>query len=285
MAKKASTGSEAAGSGATGGGPSDGSSASPAGPPRICFERILPAELDHGRTARQGLGEALAGGPLHLLDASAVGHAKRMAVTMSKRWPRGSTIMCRFLDGSAKMKKKVEAIAHQWEKHANIKFAFIASGTAQIRISFFADEGSWSAVGTDALVREYFPVHQPTMNYGWLRDDTNDGEYSRVVLHEFGHALGCLHEHQQPKFNRKWNRTAVLKYFSGPPNFWPVEEIESNVLAKYSPKGITATEFDPKSIMLYSFDAALFADNLGPTNENSALSPRDIELIKKLYPR
>jgi len=44
------------------------------------------------------------------------------------------------------------------------------------------------------------------MNYGWLRDDTQDEEYSRVVLHEFGHALGCIHEHQQPKFGRVWDK-------------------------------------------------------------------------------
>ena len=274
MAKKTNT---------TGNAASD--TATTSGPVRICFERILPDELDHGRPARQGIGESLAGKPLHLLDANAIGHFKRMAVPLSKRWPRGAIVTCRFLDGSPKMKKKVEAIAHQWEQFANLKFKFIATGTAQIRISFFADAGSWSAVGIDALVREYFPLHQPTMNYGWLRDDTDDGEYSRVVLHEFGHALGCLHEHQQPKFNRKWNRAEVIKYFSGAPNFWSVDDIESNVLQKYSPKGVEATEFDAKSIMLYSFDAKLFTDGLGPTNENSALSPKDIELIKKLYPR
>jgi len=43
-----------------------------------------------------------------------------------------------------------------------------------------------------------FHHHEPTMNYGWLKDDTDDVEYRRVVIHEFGHALGAIHEHQNP---------------------------------------------------------------------------------------
>lgn len=70
----------------------------------------------------------------------------------------------------------------------------------------------------------------------------------------------------------------------GPPNYRSEAEIRSNVLKKYSPKGITASKFDPKSIMLYSFDAALFADGKGPTNENSTLSTTDMSMIKRLYP-
>ena len=36
------------------------------------------------------------------------------------------------------------------------------------------------------------------MNYGWLEPDTELREYQRVVRHEFGHALGMIHEHQNP---------------------------------------------------------------------------------------
>jgi hypothetical protein len=212
-------------------------------------------------------------------------HVARMAVINSKKWPKGSILRCRFLDGSPRMRKKVEAVAHQWEQYGNIKFKFVATGATEIRISFFADAGSWSAVGRDALVRSYFPLHQPTMNYGWLRDDTADDEYSRVVLHEFGHALGCIHEHQQPKFSRVWNEKKVMKYFQGPPNYWDAGDIKHNVLSKYSPTGVSATRFDKDSIMLYAFDGALFSDGLGPTNSNSKLSASDIAMIGAMYPK
>jgi len=121
------------------------------------------------------------------------------------------------------------------------------------------------------------------MNYGWLRSSTSATEYQRVVLHEFGHALGCIHEHQQPKFDRKWDKAKVLEYFSGSPNFWDEAGIKHKVLQKYSPTGIAATDFD--SIMLYMFEGELFSDNNGPTNDNKKLSAKDIVFIRKLYPR
>jgi hypothetical protein len=242
----------------------------------------VPDEVDPERHVRRGMREQMASG--RSLSAAEMTHLARMAVVNSKKWPPASKLRCRFLDGSAKMKKRVEAIAHQWEQYCGVRFAFVTSGTAEIRISFVADSGSWSAVGRDALNHSYFPLHQPTMNYGWLRDATAEDEYSRVVLHEFGHALSCIHEHQSPKFDRRWNTDAVMRYFQGPPNFWSPADIRHNVLSKYSPSGISATQFDPKSIMLYSFDGALFADGLGPTNSNTKLSPRDIKMIKEMYP-
>jgi hypothetical protein len=253
-------------------------------PVRICYERIIPDALDPERAVRRSLREVMAANAPRGLNAEEVEHVARMAVVKSKTWPTGSTLRCRFLDGSAKMQKKVEAIAHEWERHANLRFKFVADGPAEIRISFFADSGSWSAVGRDALNQSYFPLHQPTMNYGWLRDDSAEDEYSRVVLHEFGHAIGSIHEHQSPKFSRVWNLAAVKRYFKGPPNFWSDADINHNVLRKYSPQAVSATRFDPKSIMLYYFDRKLFSDGMGPTNSNTKLSPKDIEKIKEMYP-
>jgi hypothetical protein len=251
---------------------------------KICFERIVPDALDPERAVRRTLREHMAASAGRRLNANELAHIARMAVVNSKKWPSGMTLKVRFLDGSPKMKKKVQAVAHRWEQYCAIKFRFVTTGTSEIRISFYADSGSWSAVGRDALNQQYFPLHQPTMNYGWLRDDTADDEYSRVVLHEFGHALSCVHEHQSPTFTRKWDTAAVLKYFQGPPNYWSLDQIKHNVLEKYSPRGISATTYDPKSIMLYSFDAALFADGLGPTNENKSVSKKDVQMIKAMYP-
>lgn len=254
--------------------------------PRICFERIIPDPLDPERHVRRALRAEMvaseAGG--RKLKAEDVARVSRMALIASKRWGAGFVVRCRFLDGSAKMQKKVRTLAKEWEKHANVTLKFVAKGPAEVRISFYADDGSWSAVGRDALNTSYFPLHQPTMNFGWVRDDSEPVEDRAVVLHEFGHALGCIHEHQSPTFDRKWNRKAVLAYFKGPPNYWDEDQIESNVLAKYSPKGIKATVFDPKSIMLYSFDGQLFIDGAGPTNENSQLSAMDRQMIRRMYP-
>lgn len=40
---------------------------------------------------------------------------------------------------------------------------------------------------------------QPTMNLGWIADDVMLEDSERgVILHEFGHVLGLMHEHQNP---------------------------------------------------------------------------------------
>jgi hypothetical protein len=160
----------------------------------------------------------------------------------------------------------------------------LKTGDAEIRISFQADPGSWSAVGTDALVESYFPKYQPTMNFGWLEDNSADAEYERVVAHEFGHALGCVHEHQSPDANLPWDQEAVYASFMGPPNYWTKEEIDFNILRRYSPAGVRFTRMDPDSIMLYMFPANLFRTGEG-TKENTHLSQGDKQFIAQVYPR
>jgi hypothetical protein len=251
----------------------------------ICFERIVPDELDGERLVRRELRRQMGEGSPRARTPAARQHVARMAVRVSKKWGPGDEVNCRFLDGAPLWRKWVEAIAHEWERHAHIRFRFVTGGEAQIRISFFADDGSWSAVGRDALNAAYFPLRQPTMNFGWIRDDTPAEERRRVVLHEFGHALGCIHEHEGPRFTRTWDREAVLHYFAGPPNYWSRDEIVSNVLHRYGARGILSTVYDPKSIMLYAFDAALFTDGKGPTNENRALSAKDKTMIRSMYPK
>jgi hypothetical protein len=104
------------------------------------------------------------------------------------------------------------------------------------------------------------------------------------VVHEFGHALGCIHEHQSPDENLQWNKDAVYSYFTGSPNFWTKPEIDSNVLQRYSPEGMAFTRFDRQSIMLYMFPAELFLDHVGTPN-NTDLSNGDKQFIAQCYPK
>ena len=261
--------------------------------PQICFDRIVPTSyLPRRGAVKETLLEAAlrhfdAKHPreiLHDLNPSQPIHPSRLALINMKKWDTGSTLKCRFLDGTSTQQDGVVQKARIWEQYAYIKIDFVKTTDEQVRISFNADPGSWSAVGTDALLKEYFPKYQPTMNYGWLTDDTDDTEYERVVVHEFGHALGCIHEHQSPNEHLEWNVDAVYKYFSGPPNYWPKEEIDHNILEKYSPNGITATIFDQDSIMLYQFPGFLFKDGKG-TPTNTHLSGMDKQLIGQMYPK
>jgi hypothetical protein len=278
---------------------------------RICFDRVVPSSYNPARdtthriaaenyvSAVRRKSAMLASAPppeapfsehvaaiqqLGTLNANDPVHVARMAVINLKKWDNGRTLRCRFLDGDDFQRGKVKDKAVIWQDFANIKFSFVSDADAEIRISFQADPGSWSAVGTDCLVSDYYPQYQPTMNFGWLRDDTEDAEYERVVVHEFGHALGCIHEHQSPSENLRWNPDAVYKSFSGPPNFWNKDDIDHNVLQKYSPDGVSATIFDKQSIMLYEFDGSLFTDGVG-TPTNTHLSEMDKQMIGQMYPQ
>jgi hypothetical protein len=247
----------------------------------ICFDRILSGK-EKIRAMQLAIKENQKNQPIVPKLPGMSYHPLKMAMLTGKNWQPGRTLNICFLDGSSTQRERTTEHALGWLKYADIKFDFSASrAQSEIRITFKADPGSWSYIGTDNLG---IPKNQPTMNFGWLEDDTEDQEYNRVVLHEFGHALGCIHEHQNPKGGIKWNEEAVYKYFGGPPNNWSKDEIYSNVIEKYSLDQLNASKFDPNSIMLYSFPGELTQSGTA-THENDHLSVSDKRFIRKMYPK
>lgn len=246
---------------------------------RACIDRVIPPHLE--LEARR---VAVAQNPANALPP--LDHDRKAAADARKLWQPGQTLRIRFLDGTRTLQEQVKRVALQWTEHANLELAFGDDPDAEIRVAFAFDPGSsWSAVGTDALVEPYFPRHQPTMSLGWLTEDTPDKEVTRVVLHEFGHAIGCIHEHQNPKDNPiRWKEEAVYAYFAGRPNYWSRETTRYNVIDRYATDIVRADSFDPDSIMLYEYPPELTVGGLG-TRSNSALSASDIRFIKELYPR
>ena len=72
-------------------------------------------------------------------------------------------VLSRFLDGDPSLQNRVAEVAKEWSEHANIKFDFGNHANAQIRIAFVQGAGSWSAVGTDALVGEDLEQERVTL--------------------------------------------------------------------------------------------------------------------------
>lgn len=202
------------------------------------------------------------------------------AILRFKKWPTGTVLRVAFLDGDPFVQQRVEAVAHQWSKYADIRFLFGPDPNAEIRVSF-AQEGSWSYIGTDC---RSIPKNQPTMNYGWLTPDTNDEEYERVVLHEFGHALGLIHEHQNPAGGIPWDKDAVYDYYQGPPNNWTRAQVDTNLFQTYSKTETNFTAFDPGSIMLYPIPNEFTVGDF-EVGWNRMLSATDIDFIAMQYPK
>jgi hypothetical protein len=202
-----------------------------------------------------------------------------MALVTAKRWKPGRKLKVRFLDGVRSIQDRVKQHAKGWEEHANVKLDFGDHDEPEIRISF-QQPGSWSYLGTDALV---IGSGQPTMNYGWLTQHTADDEYSRVVLHEFGHALACIHEHQHPDAGIPWDREAVYRYYQIT-NGWDRDKTDRNVLDRYSHTITNASEFDPRSIMQYAVPEELTVGTFS-IGWNRVLSDMDKEFIGRMYPK
>jgi hypothetical protein len=201
------------------------------------------------------------------------------AVLTGKKWKPGRTLRVWHLDGDPAIHAKVERFAKKWEKYANIKFQFVANGPADIRISYHLDNRSWSYIGTDALT---ISDDRETMHYGWLKTDTPDTEVRRVVVHEFGHAIGMIHEQSQPMNPIKWDKAAVYRHYAQ--LGWSKAQVDSNVFEQYSKETTQFSKYDPTSIMHYPVPKEFTTDKKA-VGWNTELSTMDKEFIAEIYPK
>ncbi len=204
----------------------------------------------------------------------------RLALLYGKKWSPGRTLNVRFLNGSSFVQEKVKQFAATWQVFANIRFNFNSTTNAEIRVSFNPG-GSYSYLGTDALAR---PANLETMNFGWFGQSTSDDEFSRTTIHEFGHALGCIHEHQNPTASIPWDKPAVYNYYGqtqNPP--WTKQQVDSNIFERYATNLTQFTQFDPTSIMCYAVPNSLTLGNY-EIGWNTRLSETDKSFINLAYP-
>ena len=225
--------------------------------PKVCIDKVLPRDLMRQQpTTRSG------GRP-------------RAIAPIGKTWMNGSRLQVRFMGGTSAQKNTAREQAGWWSQHANLTFDFNDAPGADIRITFDPQLGAWSYVGTDC---KGIPLNQATMNLGFLDGGT--------TAHEFGHAIGLAHEHQNPAGGIQWNEEVVIRELAGPPNFWDEAKARHNVIRKYSADQVNGTKFDPDSIMLYFFPAEWTLNGIA-TKANEVLSALDKSFIAgaKMYPK
>lgn len=214
-------------------------------------------------------------------DGTVVGISREpLAIATDLMWNPGERLTVSISGASAALQARIQTYALEWSKWANITLQFVADpAQAEIRVEVNSDNTSWSQIGRGALA---VPAPDKTMNFGWLTDATADDEVSRVVLHEFGHALGLIHEHQSPVAGIPWDRDKVFAYYRTH-DHWDDATIQSNIFDQASTTTTNFSQFDPASIMEYQIPAELTTNGYS-VGFNRVLSAIDKQYIARFYP-
>lgn len=190
-------------------------------------------------------------------------------------WPAGKTIKVRFLEGTAEQKALFREAMAEWLKYANLGVNYVESGQADVRVAFAPQHQSWSYVGTTALRVD---PDRPTITLGYpLSYSGARASY----LHEIGHALGLVHEFQNPQARGIWKREAVYAHF-GRTAGWPRAVVDQMLFSTQAYPGMRA--LDRRSVMGFAIPGELTRDGQAFIPGNG-LSPSDRAYIAGLYPR
>lgn len=236
-------------------------------------------------------------------------------------WDNQATIVVKFMPGgSQRMRDLVKQYAKEWEQYANIKFSFVPDNTAatNIRVKLGNGLGHNSPVGTQCNL---FPQTEQTLNldtadfidytyyaveakkggtdFSKMTDDEfnswlasvllkpnlklNDKTMRGTTMHEFGHALGLLHEQSFPG-GIKWKKTDDVYAYYLKTQKWDKEKVDAQVFEVSNVFYTNGTSYDPKSIMQYPVEAWQTIDGF-TVPRNDELSSGDKMLIAALYPK
>jgi hypothetical protein len=185
----------------------------------------------------------------------------------------------------------IDTITKHISPLVNLKFKWditdpsITQENSDVRIMFVKELGAWSMVGTECFK---IPKNEATMCLGWIDSDSDydDKIYKGtgiVVLHEFGHMLGMIHEHSREDATIKWNEEFVIQTLGGPPNNWSLEDVKTQMFNTVKLNQFNGSKYDPNSAMHYFFPNNFFKNepNLKKITQLSCL---DKTWLNKQYP-
>jgi len=194
------------------------------------------------------------------------------------RWQTGQKLKVCFLNGDQKQHKDFMDIANLWiVDGVSLKLDTTNDQKgSHIRVTIGGNR-NLSLVGKESMLPS--ESEKPTL---WVSTVTES-----IVLHEFGHALGFVHEHFHSNLPFTWNKEAVYKDLGEPPDNWTREYIDRHVFKidpmNRLPADEEITRFDASSVMMYTIKAEWTMEKKA-FMPGKSLSEGDKDTIRKLYP-
>jgi len=194
------------------------------------------------------------------------------------RWEQGTNLKVYFLQGTTNMHNQFMEIAKEWLPPGEVSLTLGQTtniNDSHIRVTFDPK----SALG------EYWSLIGTKSNNARGKSTLNVANVTRsMVLHEFGHALGFVHEQAHKDANIVWNKDQVYKdLYNANPEFWTKANVDAWVFEKFDSSKQIITEFDIESVMMYP-RRTNWTKNYPPGEIPDMLSEGDKASIRKLYP-
>jgi hypothetical protein len=229
--------------------------------------------------------------PLGLIDLKSV-------IVLPNKWAQTQAIRVCFVGGSPELRDRILKVAGTWIAYTNLKLESGGPGgvtcqpqdRSEVRIGF-SEPGYWSYIGNDSLYDELVSNSLTSMNFGgYDRNPPAEPEFSGIILHEWGHALGLHHEHQSPASgcDAEYNWPAVYQYYQTHYG-WDQKMVDTNLKPLIANRSAYDwSDKDPNSIMIYASDPQFLFKGTGSPcyfHSNDKLSAMDIKGIARAYPR
>jgi hypothetical protein len=205
----------------------------------------------------------------------------RLTLDSSAWWgDKGKVITVAFAKNASRaLRDRVMLHANAWEEFCNIKFVE-SSDKPDIRVAF-GPGGYWSYLGNQC---RGIPQNEPTLNLEAFTAQTSDEEYRRVVRHEFGHAIGCVHEHMRSELVAKLDVRKTRRYFQQTQG-WTAREVDQQVLTPLESRSIFGTDLaDEDSVMCYQLPGSITKDGK-PIKGGADINANDAAFIATIYPK
>ena len=172
---------------------------------------------------------------------------RAVGITKDKGFKGGQVVKLAFIGDVDKAKYVLDVLKNHAFPFINLKFQVGRTGDSVVTIKTNSTEGptanisgNTTGIGTKTPVISLYKLNQG------------------VILHEFGHAMGMYHEHQNPAPNNPivWDKSQVYAYYVDKQH-WKKENVDSQIINRRDKAKSMYTPWDPNSIMNYTIRTGL----------------------------